>query len=90
MALYFPKKAFTRRNIKMSIAFAWVLAFIPMVPPFFEFYGKHGLECQTRQCKILLDKDNGNVKRNFELVLHTFWAFVLVASNIGILLRYWV
>ena len=90
MALYFPKRAFTRRNVKIMITSAWVLAFIPLLPSLFEFYGTHGLECQTRECKILSTADNGKVKREFEFVLHIFWAIHLVTVNLGILLRYWV
>ena len=72
------------------ITSAWVLAFIPLLPSLFEFYGTHGLECQTRECKIISNVDNGKVKRQFEFVLHIFWAIHLVTVNLGILLRYWV
>ena len=90
IALYSPNKGFTRRYIKILIGFAWVAAFLPLIPSFFGFYGDHGLECQTRQCKILSDGEHGHVKRRFELFLHVCWAVLLVAANLGLFLRYWV
>ena len=72
------------------IGFAWFAAFLPLIPSFFGFYGDHGLECQTRQCKILSDGEHGHVKRRFELFLHVCWAVLLVAANVGLFLRYWV
>ena len=72
------------------IGFAWFAAFLPLIPSFFGFYGDHGLECQTRQCKILSDGEHGHVKRRFELFLHVFWAVLLVATNLGLFLSYWV
>ena len=88
--LYSPNKGLTRRNIKISIYFAWFAAFIPLIPSFFDFYGDHGLECQTRQCKILSDGEHGHVKRRFEFFLHVFWAVLLISTNLGIFLQYWV
>ena len=90
IALYSPNKGFTRRYIKILIGFAWIAAFLPLIPSFFGFYGDHGLECQTRQCKILSDGEHGHVKRRFELFLHVCWAVLLVAANVGLFLRYWV
>ena len=90
IALYSPNKGFTRRYIKILIGFAWIAAFLPLIPSFFGFYGDHGLECQTRQCKILSDGEHGHVKRRFELFLHVCWAVLLVAANLGLFLRYWV
>ena len=72
------------------ICFSWFAAFLPLIPSFFGFYGDHGLECQTRQCKILSDGEHGHVKRRFELFLHVCWAVLLVAANVGLFLRYWV
>ena len=72
------------------IGFSWFAAFLPLIPSFFGFYGDHGLECQTRQCKILSDGEHGHVKRRFELFLHVCWAVLLVAANVGLFLRYWV
>ena len=84
-------KGLTRKNIKTVIICSWILAYIPLLPSLFEIYGIHGLECQTRQCKILPIGSKGvSVKRYFEIVLHVFWAIVLVAANIGILIQYWV
>ena len=91
VALYFPMKGLTRKNIKTVIIFSWILAYVPLLPSLFEIYGIHGLECQTRQCKILPIGSKGvPVKRYFEIVLHVFWAIVLVTANIGILIQYWV
>ena len=90
IALYFPNKGFTRRNIQILIGFAWFAAFLPLIPSFFGLYGDHGLECQTKQCKILSDGEHGHVKRRFELFLHVCWAVLLVAANVGLFLRYWV
>ena len=84
-------KGLTRKNIKTVIICSWILAYIPLLPSLFEIYGIHGLECQTRQCKILPIGSKGvPVKRYFEIVLHVFWAIILVAANIGILIQYWV
>ena len=84
-------KALTRKNIKAAVTCSWILGFIPLIPSLFELYGIHGLECQTRQCKILPIGNKGvTVKRYFETTLHMFWAVSLIAANIGILFKYWV
>ena len=84
-------KALTRKYIKAAVMCSWILGFIPLIPSLFELYGIHGLECQTRQCKILPIGNKGvTVKRYFETILHVFWALSLLAANIGILLKYWV
>ena len=90
-ALHYSMKALTRKYIKAAVMCSWILGFIPLIPSLFELYGIHGLECQTRQCKILPIGNQGvTVKRYFETILHVFWALSLLAANIGILLKYWV
>ena len=90
-ALHYSMKALTRKNIKAAVICSWILGHIPLIPSLFELYGIHGLECQTRQCKILPIGNKGvTVKRYFETTLHIFWAVSLIAANIGILFKYWV
>ena len=91
MALHCSLKVLTRAKIKAAVICSWILGYFPLIPSLFEFYGIHGLECQTRQCKIIPIGSKGIiVKRYFTFVLHVFWALALVAANIGILFKYWV
>ena len=63
IGIYFPSRLRERRfrlKSKMIIIFAWLLAFLPMMPGIFKQWGRYGLECKTRKCTVINMDVDGN------------------------------
>ena len=58
IGVFFPTELSNRtqrfkRLCNSIIAFAWLLAYVPMLPTLFGAFGRYGLECKTRKCTVI-------------------------------------
>ena len=61
--VYFPLQKPGPSATTGFIVAAWIVAFVLVLPSFFNVYGMNGLECKTRKCTMLIDRNGNDLKR---------------------------
>ena len=89
ISVYFPRRDIysQRRTTKMTIAFCWIFPIFLLSLPLTKMLGEFGLECGTRNCVIIRDKEGKTLASFLTIFGFLLPLITLIVCNIAIYIK---